>query len=57
MVKSCLNCLHSEVCKFYHGEMFKHDYSDKDFMREITNIRKNLAKDCPEYIERIKPER
>ena len=54
MIKSCLMCIHSEVCKFYAGELLKHDYSEKDFIQEIDKIRKDLSSDCPDFIERTK---
>ena len=53
-MKSCLNCIHREICKVYHGEMIRREYDGKDFVAELNNLRKELAETCPEYEDRDK---
>ena len=48
-MKSCLNCIHSKVCKFYHDEMLHRNYWNKDFVKELDKLRTELAKECEEY--------
>lgn len=46
----CDNCIHSEVCKYYHGEMARRNYWGKDFIKELKKLRRELAEKCPEYM-------
>ena len=51
--KSCLRCIHKEVCKFLHGEMARWDYTHKDFRKELVKLQKRLAGECKSYLEGV----
>lgn len=50
-MRSCGECVCREVCKIYHGEMTRRDYWGKDFIKELANLKKELAAKCREYLK------
>ena len=52
--KSCLLCIHKEVCKFYSGEMARRNYWHKDFIEELNKLQNELACKCTEYCKNEK---
>ena len=52
VAKSCGNCLHKEICKFYAGALLTLDYWHKDYAVEVEMLKRKLGSECNHYERR-----
>lgn len=50
MTKNCDQCIHQEICVFLRGEMLRRKFFGRDFIKELNELKLELADGCQSFL-------